>query len=391
MFMHKESGMDASVSLRIPRAFADLPDPRKANHMHRLVDIVTIALLAVISGAEDWVNVALWGQCKHQWLASFLELPAGIPSHDTFNRVFSRIDPDAFENCFRLWTTGLVEASGGKLVAIDGKSLRRSFEHGWDKSGMCHLVSAFVQANHLVLAQRAADGKGKELDAMAALLKLLDLKGSLVTIDAIACQKNIAQLITDAKADYLLQVKENQSTLLAKTQTLFAEAELEKYAGFAHATAKSVDGEHGRIETRVVDVLWDIQHLGELAGEWPALASLVRIRRTRETIGKDGQPRTTTVDHYAISSLGRQHQAQRFLDASRGHWCIENNLHWQLDVSFGEDDCRLHKDHGAENFSRLCRIALNLLKRETSRKVGIKTKRNICGWDHDYLLKVLLG
>jgi predicted transposase YbfD/YdcC len=383
--------MDASVSLGIPRAFETLPDPRKANHMHRFIDLLTIALLAVISGAEDWVNVALYGRSKQAWLKTFLELPAGIPAHDTFNRVFARLDPDAFEACFRRWMEGLVEASGGHLVALDGKSLRRSFQHGWDKSGMCHLVSAFVQANRLVLAQTATDGKGKERDAITALLQLLDLKGALVTIDAIACQKPIAQRIADAQADYLLQVKENQPTLLAKMRTLFAEAALEQYAGFTHGTAQSVDGDHGRLETREVHVLWDVRHLGALAAEWPALASLVLIRRTRELPGKDGTLHRSTEDHYAISSLDRRHKAATFLQASRGHWSVENNLHWQLDVSFHEDDCRLHKGHGAENFSRLRRIALNLLQRETSRKVGIKTKRNTCGWDNDYLLKVLLG
>lgn len=383
--------MDAPTSLGIPRAFESLPDPRQANHMHRFIDILTIALLAVISSAEDWVNVAAYGRSKEAWLRTFLELPAGIPSHDTFNRVFACIQPAAFETCFRQWTAALVEGSRGKLVAIDGKSLRRSFEHAWDKSGMAHMVSAFVQANRLVLAQEKTDGKGKELDAIQSLLKILDLKDAVVTIDAIGCQKEIAQLIIEAQADYLLAVKENQPTLLAKVKTLLAEACLEKYAGFAHATAKTVDGEHGRLETREVHVLWDVEHLGPIAGEWPGLKSVVLIRRTRELPGTGGALKRSTEEHYAISSLDRRHHAATFLDASRGHWSVENNLHWQLDVSFHEDLCRLHKGHGAQNFSRLNRLALNLLKKETTRKVGIATKRKICGWDNNYLLKVLAG
>jgi predicted transposase YbfD/YdcC len=385
----KESGMDACTSLGIPRAFQTLADPRRANHTHCFSAILTIALLAVISGAEDWVNVVLYARSKQDWLKTFLDLSAGIPSHDTFNRVFARINPDAFERCFRQWTATLAELSGGKLVAIDGKTLRSSFAHAWDKSGMTHLVSAFVQANHLVFAQEKTNGKGQELDAIKKLLQMLDLHGAVVTIDALGCQKEVAQLIVDAKADYLLQVKDNQPTLRAKIATLFAEAALEHYEGFKHATCTTVDGDHGRIETREAHVLWDVQHLGPIADEWAGLTSVALIRRTRETIGADGQRQSCTEEHYYISSFNRRRKAATFLAGSRGHWGVENNLHWQLDVSFHEDQCRLHKGHGAENLSRLYRIALILLKKEATRKVGIATKRNICGWDNDYLLKVI--
>jgi predicted transposase YbfD/YdcC len=378
--------MDAQTPLEIPRAFQSLADPRKANHTHRFIDLLTIALLAVIAGAEDWVNVADYGRCKQEWLKTFLELSAGIPSHDTFNRVFARINPDAFEACFRQWMGSLVDLSGGKLVAIDGKSLRSSFQHAWDKSGMAHMVSAFVQANHMVFAQEKTAGKGKELDAIKNLLKLLDLQGAIVTIDAIGCQKEIAELIVSAKADYLLQVKDNQPTLLAQIKTLMAEAALESYQGFHHATCQSVNGGHGRIETRQVHVLWDVQHLGPIARDWPGLKSVAWIRRTREINGQ-----RSTEDHYYISTFNRRRKAATFLAASRGHWSVENNLHWQLDVSFHEDQRRLSKGHGAENFSRINRIALNLLKNETTRKVGIANKRKICGWDDQYLLKVLAG
>ena len=383
--------MDALNSLGIPRAFHSLADPRQANRTHRLMDLLTIALLAVLSGSEDWVNVALYGRSKLPWLKTFLELPAGIPSHDTFNRLFARLNPDVFERCFRQWTATLAERSGGQLVALDGKTLRSSFAHAWDKSGMAHMVSAFVQANHLVFAQETAEGKGGELEAIKKLLAVLDLKGATVTIDALGCQKEVAQLIVDAQADYLLQVKNNQPTLRDQLTTLFAEAALEEYQGFTHATCTTVDGEHGRLETRTVHVLWDVRHLGTLAPEWTGLKSLALIRRTRELLGDDGKPHTSTEEHYYISSFNRRRKAETFLKASRGHWGVENNLHWQLDVSFHEDQRRLHKGHGAENFSRLCRIALILLKKETTQKVGIASKRNLCAWDNDYLLKVLAG
>lgn len=378
--------MDAVVSLGIPRAFHDLPDPRKSNCVHRFIDILSIAMLAVIAGCENWVEVADYASSKKPWLTSFLQLSAGIPSHDTFNRVFARLDPDAFEARFRTWMGHLVDLSGGKLVVFDGKSMRGSFEHAWDKSGMAHMVSAFVQANRLVFAQEKTDGKGQELSAIKNLLKVLDLQHATVTIDALGCQTEVAALIVQAKADYLLQVKENQPTLLAQIQTLMAEAALEKYQGFTHDSHQTIDGAHGRIEIRQVHVLWDVKHLGDVAALWPGLKSIAWIRRTRQT-----REKTATEDHYYISTYNRRHKAAGFLAASRGHWSVENNLHWQLDVSFHEDQRRLRKGHGAQNFSRLNRVALNLLKQETTCKGGIAVKRKKCGWDNDYLLKVLAG
>ena len=382
--------MDAQAPLEIPRAFADLPDPRKANARHALIDILTIALFAVICGADDWVSVVAYAKAKERWLKTFLTLSFGIPSHDTFGRVFAKLDPDKFEECFGKWIKTLCELSGGtlsgKALAIDGKSIRRSFEHAWDKSGMAHLVSAFVQENRMCFAQMKAQGKGGELNAIKQLLGLLDLQGAKITIDALGCQVEIAQIISSAKADYLLQIKENQPTLSAKVKTLFDEALLESFQGFKHATASTLDGDHGRIETRRVHVLWNPEHLGPMAKDWPGLRCLVMIESTRE-IGAT----KSTDKHYYISSLNRRHQAQSFLDLARGHWGIENNLHWQLDVSFSEDDRRIRKGHGAENFSRLCRIALTLLKNEPTQKTGIATKRKSCGWNDAYLLKVLAG
>jgi predicted transposase YbfD/YdcC len=376
--------MDVQATAEILRVFTELPDPRRANARHKLMDILTVALLAVICGANGWEEVEAYGQAKFAWLRTFLELPSGIPSHDTFGRVFGRLDPDAFETAFRRWIGQLAELSGGRLVAIDGKSLRRSFAQGWDKIGMTHMVSAFVEANHLVFGQVKTDGKGQELSGIEKLLKSLFLKGAVVTIDALGCQKSIAQAILDAEADYLLQVKDNQPTLLTKLQTVFAEATLEHFAGMVSDQAQSLDGDHGRIETRKVWVLWHPEHLGPLAQEWPGLRSLVKVERTREVNGH-----VSTEVHYYISSLDARRSAGQFLHYTRGHWSVENNLHWQLDVSFNEDQRRIRKGHGAENFSRLCRLALNLLKSERTRTVGIAVKRQICGWDNEYLLKVL--
>ena len=376
--------MDVQATAEILRVFEKLPDPRRANARHKLLDILTVALLAVICGANGWEEVEAYGQAKFQWLQTFLELPSGIPSHDTFGRVFARLDPEAFETNFRKWIGKLVDLSGGKLVAIDGKSLRRSFEEGWDKIGMAHMVSAFVQANHLVFGQVKTNGKGQELSAIEKLLKSLFLKGAVVTIDALGCQKSIAQAILDAEADYLLQVKDNQPTLLAKIQTVFAEATLENFAGHISDQAHSVDGDHGRLETRKVWVLWNPEHLGPIAQEWPGLKSLVMVERTREIKGH-----VSTEVHYYISSLDARRSAGQFLQYTRGHWSVENNLHWQLDVSFNEDQRRIRKGYGTENFSRLCRMALNQLKKEPTHKNGIAIRRHTCGWNNEYLLKVL--
>lgn len=377
--------MDAKATPGTLRALAQIPDPRRNNHRHKLIDILTIALFAVISGAEGWVGVAAYGRAKRTWLETFLELPHGIPSHDVFTDVFAKLNPDAFERCFMDWMQRMVQLSGGKLVAIDGKSLRRSFEQSWDKSGMAHMVSAFVEANTMVFAQVKTEGKGEELAAIEKLLKLLDLEGAVVTLDALGCQKDIAQDILDAGGQYLLQAKKNQPTLHEKMQVVFRDLNAENFRGVEHDYFSQTDGDHGRIETRRLWVVWDVSMLGGLAKEWPGLKALVFVERTREVAGV----RSVEV-HCYISSLDRRTRAKRLAGYIRGHWSVENNLHWQLDVTFGEDDRRIRKGHGAENYSRLCRMALNLLKNETTAKVGMAIKRLKCGWDNDYLLKVLV-
>jgi predicted transposase YbfD/YdcC len=376
--------MEAKATVGIPRAFINLPEPRHHNFRHKLIDILTIALFAVICGAEDWVAVAWWGRQREQWLRTFLELPYGIPSHDTFTDVFSRLDPDAFEACFQAWMASLVELSGGKLVAIDGKSIRRAFESAWDRSGMPHMVSAFVEANNMVFAQYKTDGKGQELSAIEKLLDLLDLKGTVISIDALGCQKTVTQKATARGADYVLQVKENQPTLLMAIENMMAQGRLNDFKGLCSDRFEQTEKGHGRIETRRLWVCWNVELLGEVAEGWEGLKCVATMQRTRILNGH----KSVELHHY-ICSLDARHTAVQLAGYIRRHWSVENNLHWQLDVSFNEDQSRIRKGHGAENFSRLNRIALNLLKREKTAKMGIKNKRKGCGWSDDYLLKVV--
>jgi predicted transposase YbfD/YdcC len=384
--------MDTQATVKIPRAFLAMTDPRKKNITHRLIDVLTIALFAITCGAEDWVTVHLYAKSKLDWLESFLELPNGIPSHDTFSRIFARLDPDALESCFRNWMAAVVDLSGGKLVAIDGKSLRRSFAHGWDKSGMAHMVSAFCESNKLVFAQEKTDGKGHELQAIDKLLSMLDLQGAVVSIDAIGTQKQVAANIIKAEANYILQVKDNQPTLHAKVAGAMDDAILDKFKGLNCDRFEETDGGHGRIEQRKLWVCWDTRELlGDLAGEWPGLRALIAVERTRQSTGKTGVAKISTERHYYISSLDRRTKAKRLAGYVRGHWSVENNLHWQLDVSFREDERRNRKGHGAENLSRMCRAALNMLKQETTSQGGIASRRKKCGWENDYLVKVITG
>jgi predicted transposase YbfD/YdcC len=378
--------MDSHAAGGILRFFKDLLDPRAHNVIHRLHDIFVIAICAVICGADGWVEVEEFGNSKHRWFKTFLDLPGGIPSHDTFGRVFGRIDPDAFERGFIAWTGSIPHTSGGRLIAIDGKSIRRSFEHAWDRSGMAHLVSAFVDANHIVFGQIAVADKRNEIDAIPRLLALLDLGDATVTIDAMGCQTEIARQIVEAEGNYVLAVKENQPTLYQKVKTLLDEAIIDDFEGMRHDKCESVSGDHGRIETRRAWITDEVHWLGEdLLKDWPGLATVAAIECRRED---QSTHRISKERRYFISNY-RQADAAWVAAAVRGHWSVENKLHWQLDVSFNEDQRRIRKHHGAENYSRLCRLALNLLKRDKSVKIGIHGKRLKAGWDEPYLLRLL--
>lgn len=366
--------------------FADLPDPRTGpNAICKLHDLIVLVICAILCGADSWVEVEEWSAARFEFYKMFLDLPGGVPSHDTFGRVFSRLDPDAFERCFIAWTSGL--SQGGKLVAIDGKSLRRSFEHAWDKGGMTHIVSAFASANRMVLAQTACLGKGHEIEAIVKLLGLIDLKGAVVTIDAIGCQKQTARIITEKQADYVLAVKENQKTLHTQVKGFLDELILEDFAGVGHGFVETKDDNHGRIETRKVWVTDQVQWVA-CRGDWAGLSSVAVVESTRQDLG-DISGKITTERRYFISSL-KGCDAQQMATAIRGHWASENSLHWVLDMTFREDERRIRKNHGAENFSRPCRIATNQLRKETSKKGrSMRVKRKLSAWSDNYMLKVL--
>jgi len=378
--------MDGQATTVLLRCFADLPDPRAHNVIHKLHDMLVLAVCAVICGADGWVEVELFAKGKQAWFQSFLDLPGDIPSHDTFNRLFARLQPDTFERCFVAWTRTL--AGSGKLIAIDGKSIRRSFEHAWDKSGMAHLVSAFVADNHLVFAQVAVKDKSNEITAIPQLLRLLDLHGTTVTIDAIGCQREIAQQIVDGGGDYVLSLKENQPILHQKVKTMLDEAILQDFAGMNHSSFESKDDGHGRLETRRVWVTDEVHWIQQrLEQPWPYLGAVAAVECVRQDLGDYSGKVTTERRYFLCSAAGTD--AKTIGQAVRGHWAVENNLHWQLDVTFGEDQRRIRTGYGAENYSRLCRLALNLLKRDKSVKVGIHGKQMKALMDAHYLLRLL--
>jgi predicted transposase YbfD/YdcC len=364
--------------------FASVPDPRVcARSDHKLLDILAISILAVICGADGWDEIARFGRCKEKWLATFLELPSGIPSADTFRRVLSALDPGAFRRAFVAWMQTLVGSTEGKLVAIDGKTARRSFDRANEKSAL-HLVSAWVRDNQLTLGQLATEEKSNEITAIPVLLGMLDLRGAVVTIDAMGAQKEIAKDIIAKEADYILALKGNQGNLHAQVVEFFKDAGTEQFDSVNHTFHETHDEAHGRREARRV---WSSPDLSTIpdASKWSSLKSVTLIERERETDGKVEVER-----HYYISSRSRA-GARWLSERIRGHWSIENQCHWILDVAFREDESRIRSDHGPENFGLLRKIALNLLKQEKGCRMGIAAKRKISGWDQDYLLRVLSG
>lgn len=376
--------MSLSSPLSLIEHFEMVEDPRvDRTKEHQLLDILVIAICAVICGADDWVDIAGWGNEKLSWLRQFIVLEHGIPSHDTFGRVFSRIDAAQFQAAFLDWVQAVFHVSEGQVVAIDGKQMRRSHDQRRGKAAI-HLVSAWASANHLTLGQRHVAEKSNEITAIPELLNLLALKGCIVTIDAMGCQKEIAQTILDQEADYVLALKENHEHLYQDTVELFDHTSQVSTPRFACDYVRTIEKGHGRIEIRECWTISDALGFPEFrtAHQWPQLHTLVKVRRERRL-----ESGTTLDTHYYISSLSVP--AAELLQAVRSHWTIENGLHWVLDVAFRDDAHRARVGNSPQNFAVLRHIALNLLKHETSLKVGIKAKRLRAAWSNAYLIKVL--
>lgn len=363
--------------------FEELPDPRMDRQKrHSLMDILFISVCAVICGGTSFVDMYDFGVAKEEWFREHLELPNGIPSHDTFRRVFSIIDADAFRRCFMNWTQAMSEVTGGDVIAFDGKTLRRSFDTATGLSAI-HVINAWSSENDLCIGQLKVDGKSNEITAMPALMRLMEIRGSVVTADALNCQKDIAAQIVEQGADYVLALKSNQPSLHEDVRLFFEDALVEGFEVPHHIT-ESDDWGHGRAETRkcfavsVENLEW-FGHTKDWRG-LKMIACVRSVRRTRDT--------ESVENRYFISSLQSVTAIARSV---RHHWNIENKLHWVMDVDFDEDRCRARTDHGAENFALLRQVAHNLLKQEPSKGISIRRKIKKAGWDRSFLVRILLG
>lgn len=378
--------MSNKIISSIETHFSNIEDPRKlCLNDHPLLNILTIALCGIIAGAEGWTDIENFGKQKASWLGQFLDLKNGIPSHDTFGRVFARVDPEQFRHGFLSWVQAVFEVTSGQVIALDGKQLRRSHDKTLGKKAI-NMVSAWATTNHLVLGQVKVETKSNEITAIPALLAVLDITGCIVTIDGIGTQVEIAQQIIKQNADYLLPVKKNQLQLYEDIRLFFKLAQQNEFTKVKYSYKRTVDNQHGRLEIRQCWAISGEESLLFLRGHayWPQLQTIVMIeaeRRFRRKVER-------TVNFF-ITSL--PNDAKQILATKRSHWGIENSLHWVLDVAFREDDSRVRQGNAAENMAILRHMALNLLKQEKSAKGGIKAKRLQAAWNNDYLVKVLLG
>ncbi len=362
-----------------------ITDPRKPyNQLHVFLDIVAIAVLATLCGADTWNEIESWGNACRDWLSTFLVLKNAIPSHDTFNRVFQMIDPEEFHCVFMEWVQSVVTEVKG-IVSIDGKTVRRSRDRKNEKNPI-HVVSAWAGELSLVLGQEKVDEKTNEIKAIPELIKKLAIQGCTVTIDAMGTQKKIAEQIVKKEADYILQVKGNQETLENEIAEYFENVvfpEDRKELKNKNMYFKDICNDHGRFETREYYIEKDISWMADALKEWKGLNGIAACRTTVEENGC-----VTTGTSYAIFS-DPDMTAEKYGQYKRGHWMIENSLHWCMDIAFNEDQSRIRKGYAAENVNILRHMCLNMLKQENTCKMGIKGKRKKCGWDREYLIKVL--
>jgi predicted transposase YbfD/YdcC len=387
MTKRKPSAADEDMATAsIVEYFASVPDPRvERSQLHPLASVLVLSLCAVVSGANSFVGIEYFGKAREAWLRTFLDLPNGIPSHDTLGRIFAMLDPQALERAFREWVAAIATLTKGEVVAIDGKTLRRSFQKA-GSGAFVHMVSAWAAGNQMVLGQVKTDEKSNEITAIPRLLELLQLTGCLVTIDAMGCQKDIAKKIVDSKADYMLAVKDNQPTLAAAVAAVFEEAIHDPEFAETHHQTESRG--HGRTEIRRCWTLGIDAECGSPFDQWTKLKGIVCVESERTVAGKTSIERR----HYITSRSNFSPKSA--LAASRSHWGIENQLHWVLDVAFREDDCRVRAGNAGENFAVIRHIAVNLLKAvqgglKKNGKLGVQNKRLLAGWDDSYLLRVL--
>jgi len=371
-----------SLSTHFTDHFSEIADPRISNHnkRHERMDILVLTLLGVICGANGWTDIESFGRAKIAWLKTFLRLPNGIPSHDVIGDLFSRINPEELRNCFLSWIQSLEIKTSGELIAIDGKTLRHSYDKKQNRRAI-HIVSAWAVKNHLVLGQIKAAEKSNEITAIPELLKMLDIKNSIVSIDAMGCQKNIARDIIQGDADYILSLKGNHAKMHKEVESFFKDSDKNNFRNIDHDYRETRDEDKGRIEIRRY---WITENIDDLSrkNDWENLTSIAMVESERHTKDK-----ISIEKRYYISSL--KGDVKKFSDAARGHWGIENNLHWVLDVSFDEDQCRIRKDNAPENLAVLRHMAVNLLGSEKSLKLGTRNKRLRAGWDDTYLIKIL--
>ncbi len=374
--------MGKDTPVKFSMHFEALTDPRVVGRTnHKLIDILTIALCAIICGADNWPEIEAYGIAKYDWFKEFLDLPHGIPTQHTFRRFFIAVSVDELENCFLNWVKTVFNVSKSKVVPIDGKTVRRSHDRSSNKAAI-HMVNAWCVENGISLGQIKTSEKSNEITAIPELIKTLELTGCIVTIDAMGCQINIAENIIDKGADYILALKGNQGNLNKNVGLFFENARQNNFKDIAFDSYSTIDPDHGRIETRKYTTVSEIDWL-QGKENWKELKTIIMVESQR-----DVNDEISEEIRYYISSM--ENSAEEIGKAVRNHWGVENGLHWKLDIGFREDECRKRKGNAAANFAIMRQIALNLLNQEkTIMKAGVKAKRLRAGWDNNYLLNVL--